>query len=663
LRLIVSTLPGDTLETLKKRAWSTHLIQPLSTDECKRMIVDYLKRFGKKLDDSRLIRLANSPATSNPLYLKILLDELRVTGTHDKLDERLDDYLAAKDIPDLLGKVLARYQRDYEHDQNDLVGKTLGLIWAARRGLTETELLQLLKPKHLPQLPLATWAPLRAALEESLVDHGGIFNFAHDFMRTAVETAFLPNLDTKDDFRIVLADFFEAQSPTARSCDELPWLLRQTELFERLRKCLLNIDRFLNIFERDQNELHQYWVVLGEETTNGRPYLDSFNRWADNPELSEVQISFSSIRLATFLHTKLFHTKEAEQLYLMSMKIEEKNLGKNHPDITALLNNFAALLCDTKRKKEAILLMRRSLEINKKKLGENHPIVASDLNNLANILSHTNQLEEAESLLLRALKIDETIYGMDHPSVATDLNNLALVLVGTNRLNEAERLMRRALEIDEKYLGREHYSVAMRLSNLAIILTDTRRLREAEPLLWRALEIQEKCFGKEHPLVANSLYNIAMLLRDTNHINEAEALMRRAIEINEIHLISEQPVVARDLNSLADILITTNRLQEAEPLMRRALKILENNLGIESLEVARNLNNLAQLLKATNRLKEAEPLSRRVVDIFVNSSRTTGHQHPHLRAAINNYTTLLQTMGWSEDQIVAQLRKMAPEFF
>ncbi|MDF0673939.1 MAG: hypothetical protein P0120_06300 [Nitrospira sp.] len=69
------------------------------------------------------------------------------------------------------------------------------MIWAARRGLSESELLELLKPADQPKLPQAIWAPLRHAMEDLLVDRGGILNFAHEYLRSAVEAAFVRDQD------------------------------------------------------------------------------------------------------------------------------------------------------------------------------------------------------------------------------------------------------------------------------------------------------------------------------------------------------------------------------------------------------------------------------------------------------------------------------------
>jgi hypothetical protein len=117
----------------------------------------------------------------------------------------------------------------------------------------------------------------------------------------------------------------------------------------------------------------------------------------------------------------------------------------------------------------------------------------------------------------------------------------------------------------------------------------------------------------------------------------------------------DHPKVAIRLNNLAALLQATNRLSEAEPLMRRALAIDAASFGLDHPEVAIRLNNLAQLLQATNRLSEAEPLMRRVLEIFLQFTAPTGHEHPHLSAAIANYSILLEKMGRSPVQIRAQL--------
>jgi tetratricopeptide (TPR) repeat protein len=639
LRLMVSTLPGDTMEAVAQRGWESLRIEPLTPDERRRMVEHYLARFAKKLDPRRLDRLVAAPAAANPLYLKILLDELRVTGTHDRLDERLNEYLSSPEIPALLQQVLARYQRDYERDRPGLVSESLGLIWAARRGLAEFELLRLLKPANLPQLPLATWSPLRAALEEGLVDRGGILNFAHDFLRSAVEAAFVPNEDRRDELRLQLADEFEQQPISTRSCDELPWLFQQTKQNDRLRACLLDVDRFLEVFKRDQEELARYWVFLGEEGTMGSPYLVSFEEWSKQPALEDQRVSIAANNLAHFLDAAALFTW-AEPLMRRALAIDVQSLGPDHPDVATQLNNLARLLKATNQLDEAEALYLRALAIQENSLGTEHPNFAGILSNVAELLYARNRLDEAEPLMRRLLEISERSYGPDHSNVATQLTNLATLLQDTNRLAEAEPLMRRALAIDEQSYGPDHPDVAICINHLAQLLYATNRLAEAEPLICRALEIDERSFGINHPRVAARLNNLATLLQATNRPEEAEQLMRRARNIDERSYGLDHPEVARDLSNLAQLLKATNRLGEAEPLTRHALAIYEQSFGPDHPNVATVLNNLAELLQITEQLAEAEPLYRRALAII---ERSYGPDHPSAAKSLNNLAQLLQT--------------------
>lgn len=170
------------------------------------------------------------------------------------------------------------------------------------------------------------------------------------------------------------------------------------------------------------------------------------------------------------------------------------------------------------------------------------------------------------------------------------------------------------------------------------------------------LAIDERTYGNEHPDLAICLNDLALLLLDTNRIAEAEPSMRRALAIDEHPYGTEHPIVAVRLNNMSLLLQKTNRLREAESLMRRALAINELFYGPEHEDVARDLSNLATLLQETNRLTEAEPLMWRHVEIFIAFGKATGHEHPHMQAALANYFTLLTTMGLSEDEAHAKIQ-------
>ena len=637
LRLVVSTLPGDTLNALQPRSWPELTVEPLTAKERVQLISRYLSHFSQGLSDARASKIAGVAAASNPLYIKTLLDDLRATGAYDRLDAQITDYLQAADIPTLLGKILARYERDYERDRPGLVREALALLWAARRGLSEPELLEILKPAKQERLPAALWSPVRCALEDGLVDRDGVLAFAHEHLRIAVKNRYAVDADAARALHLRLADYFAERPVDARQADELPWLLHQAESRDRLRACLLDIERFLLIQKRDEDELRSYWVWLQEERTMGKAYLEIFESWSGKADQNR-DISYAANALAFFLENAAIH-EEAEPLMRRALKIDEISFGENHPNVATHLNNLAQLLQATNRLAEAEPLMRRALKIYEKSFGENHPDVAIELNNLAQLLHATNRLAEAEPLMLRALKIDEKSFGENHPDVARDLNNLAQLLDATNRLDEAEPLMRRALKIDKKSFGENHPRVAIDLNNLAQLLDATNRLDEAEPLMRRALKIDEKSFGENHPDVARDLNNLAQLLKATNRLDEVEPLMLRALKIDEQSFGENHPDVAIDLNNLAALFQATNRLDEAEPLMRRALKIDEKSFGENHPRVATHLNNLAQLLQATNRLDEAEPLMRRALEI---DEKSFGEKHPDVAIDLNNLAQLLQ---------------------
>ena len=699
LRVIVSTLPGETLDALEPRGWPTLQVQPLSEDERRGLIADYLAHHSRGLSEQRAQRIVDSEATENPLYLKTLLDDLRATGAHRRLDEQIDDYLQAPDIPALLDKILSRYERDYGRDRPGLVKESLSLLWGARRGLTEDELLRLTKPEDQPQLPLALWTPLRLALDEGLVDRDGILVFGHDYLRQAVQQRYAPDQDSQHAIRLRLADWFEAEPISARSCDELPWLLEQAELLERLRHCLLDIERFLLILRRDQQELMGYWVRLGEERTMGAAYLAQFDDWARNArdkpwwrtpwvanELGLFLLDAGLYARVEPLYRRALAGREqalgkahaetltsvnnlaalldakgdlagAERLYRRALAGREQALGGAHPDTLTSVNNLALLLQAKGDLVGAEPLYRRALAGLEQVLGRAHPDTLTSVNNLALLLQAKGDLVGAEPLYRRALAGREQALGAAHPDTLTSVNNLAYLLKAKGDLAGAEPLYRRALAGCERALGVAHPDTLTSVNNLAGLLYSKGDLAEAEPLYRRALARREQVLGAAHPDTLTSVNNLAVVLQAKGDPAEAEPLYRRTLAGRERALGVAHPQTLQSVNNLAVLLQAKGDLAGAEPLYRRALAGREQALGAAHPDTLASANNLSILLQAKGDLAGAEPLSRQAVAGFVTISRAIEQPHPHLQSMVNNYAAVLRELGKDRQQIMEKLRE------
>jgi hypothetical protein len=120
--------------------------------------------------------------------------------------------------------------------------------------------------------------------------------------------------------------------------------------------------------------------------------------------------------------------------------------------------------------------------------------------------------------------------------------------------------------------------------------------------------------------------------------------------------------VISSISNLAHLLQATNRHAEAEPMMRRALEVVEESFGKDHPQVAIRLNNLAALHLATDRLAEAEPLMRRHLEIFLKFTADTGHPHPHLNGALDNYHQILTAMGDTDEQALAKITALLAEY-
>ena len=612
VRLILSTLPGRPLDDLRKRNWPTLTIEPLNPNERSERIARYLGQYTKALSPALAEQIAAAPRAANPLYIRALLEELRVFGSHEQLADRIHHYLAAHTIPELYERILERYEGDYERDRPGLVRDSMTALWAARRGLSEPELLELLGTDGHP-LPRVHWSGFAIPADHCFITRSGLLTFAHDYLREAVQLRYLAGGQDQEVAHCRIADYFSHLRQSVRQLEELPWQLQHSGQWARLRDCLAGVPMFTALCKRDSYELLGYWLAIGDRSDMVAAYRDSLASWQQE-QRDSLEQSVVLILLAGFFRDagRLSH---AEPLYRQAVAIRARAFGEAHPETAAVLNELAELLRLRKDYPAAEPLYRRALAASEQTLGPKHPQTAGILNNLAALLWTMGDDSRAEPLCRRVLAIWEEALGPGDPRLAATMHNLAWILKEKGDYAGGEHLCRRALAIDQEALGVEHPEVATDLSALAAILEGDGDHATAERLRRQALAIREKTLGADHPLVAVSLTGLAKLLEETGQSADLEALHRRALAIREKALGPEHPDVAQSLNNLAFSLDVKGDFAGAEKLYRRALAIWEKTLGPEHPDVATALENLAQLLQDKGEPSEAEQLHRRALAI------------------------------------------------
>ena len=299
---------------------------------------------------------------------------------------------------------------------------------------------------------------------------------------------------------------------------------------------------------------------------------------------------------------------------------------------------------------EAQPLGERILKIRERILGLEHPDVAETLNNLAILYaSRGDHVTKAELLYQRALTIREKVFGPQHPAVALTLNNLASLYANIKDKNaKVASYFERALAILEKALEPQHFAIAQTLSNLAEFYRERGDYAKAEPLFQRALPALEKALGPQHPVVAQTLSNLGNLYSekgdrgDRGEYAKAEPLYERALAIYEKTLGTQHPRVAQLFNNVAMLYRERGDYAKAEPLFQRALTIWEKTLGPNHLFVARSLGNLAVLYRKSGDYTKAEPLHERALTIVKNA---LGADHPYISEILTDFSMLYAAKG------------------
>lgn len=95
----------------------------------------------------------------------------------------------------------------------------------------------------------------------------------------------------------------------------------------------------------------------------------------------------------------------AERYFSRALPLQEKVLGRNHPEVATSLNNLARLMLERRDYRAALPLLQRAVDIQLAQRGEGGADLAFLYSNLGIALRGTGRTEQAKSYLERGLAI------------------------------------------------------------------------------------------------------------------------------------------------------------------------------------------------------------------------------------------------------------------
>ena len=617
-------------------------IEHLDKTEKEKLIINYLNIYGKNIGNNVIEKIVSHQQTDNTLFLKTILDEVRLIGSNDYLYTQIDKYLESKDIVELFDKIFQRFENDYEEQYPNLTQQILSLLYVSRDGLSETNLIEIIDIERL------YFSPLFLALEEHFINKNGLYGFFHDYIKEAVKNRYLKDEENIKDYRRKIAEYFEKKEIDNQKIRELPYQLYILE-DNSLSECFLDIKFFIksiDLYPRMEYEFIIYYKFINNINQTSTKLLDKLLK---NNNIYDVS------RIAIFLMTCGFKYKESLLLFEKVLNMQKNIFGNNHIKTSQSYRNLANIYHAMGNYSKSIKLLNKTLKIRKKflnkddvdilstytdlahslrmegldskslkitqntlkhsllKLGESHPISRELYNNLGVLYQDLGNYDEALSIHYKILKLDR-IFGDTSLIVGGSYINIALVYFGMEYYKKSLFYLRKSINLYKNIFSKKSTETLNIYFNLAKVYLKTNHKKRAMILYSFCKKNYENIFEDGHPLLISINEEIGDIYFEEFHFDKAKLSYINVIEISsKLHLKNSE--TASYYNKLAFCYEQTNKYTESFYHYKRSLKIYKDTFGDMDINVAILYLNIGRLLFTINKYRFSSLFLKKSIDI------------------------------------------------
>ncbi len=596
VRLVVSTTTDSLpLEELRKRNWKELELRPLTETQRAAISESFLERYSKSLEAEELHTLATSPKTASPLFLRTLLEELRIFGRHRALHDELEAYLACADERELFQRVLARLEHDHGAET---VRSVMTAIWASRHGLSESELME------ITGLPRMTLSILLTALEYHLMKREEFYTFFHNYLREAIELRYFnsPSFSTRgpgggdprNAAHARLAEYFGTREYGPRRRDEEPWQWREAGKTDALWRAFAKPDMF-SLFEPEEERYH--FIA----------YLQSFERerifalFAALHKAMQADESFERrMNLASVARMGGFYDAASEILTAVSEAAIQTPLDENTS--LGLKRELSQLYSEKHEYKLALPLCEEIVSLLQSKEGKSEELFNAMID-LSTVLHGVADYAGAERVIRRALSIREFA---PFPKQLDAMQNLGMFVMAQGHYRDAVHRLQQTLRRSEKLLGRMHPSSVAYSMNLGAAMIYAERYAEALEILQRTQSAIEHLLGNKHEWYLATLESLGRIRLELGQYDDAKKLYTEMIESSTLVRGAENEKTLVAQIALGRIFYDSGDWQTALETYQTYVPRITAALGVEHPSVRQAQNTLNDISNAVNAKKPAE---------------------------------------------------------
>jgi tetratricopeptide (TPR) repeat protein len=652
IHVVASALECPARQILQERQYRTHEIGPLGESEQQQLIERYLSRYTKQLESGLQQKILKHPLSGSPLFLRVLLEELRQCAWYDTLAEHLDFYLSAQTIDGLHAKVLERLEGD-GHD--DASRKALTALWASRAGLSENELLAFTK------LTPRQWAPIELAMASTFGRNGNRLVFDHDYLRQTVEHRYLPTNEQQRQVHSDLADWFEAREGwDKRKSEELPWQLDQANRPSDLRELLLRPAILASLAShRGSREAINYWRSAKVENDRELDELlaEELEREIEKRKQNNDELIDFLFQITNVLTEAGLYSETLLKLVTMMVALDQEDCQEEdsiNMEWFFSLPRLAQAHLDAGNYEKALDLFQKTLDARVHYLGPENLLSLQTLNGIGVARSGMGHYEEAEQSFKRVLSSYDQMLSPNHPDIFITTANLATNYARKGDLSMSIDLFKRCYDAQAKTVGPNHPFTLDTLGCLAYVLHENGDYEEAEAEFNLCLNSLVRLKGIEYLDTRWARRGLALVLSDLGRFKDASPLFQFELEL-VLRMHSPQSREALELIGYhAKNLRAGNELSESEYLFRALVSATRQVLEPSDLLIGLAFAGLSKTLEEAGKFEEAMAYSRLALD---HSLEHTGAGSLYVNHNRLNLSSLLSQMGQNL-QAINLLRQM-----